>query len=80
MYEYRAQIKEGGRVIIPAKAREKLHLKIGEELLMKVEGEELRILPLHVALKKAQALVRKHNVHKKSLTDMLFKMRKEEDV
>ena len=79
MYEYRAQIKEGGRIIIPVKAREKLHLHIGEELLLRVKGEELHILPLRVAVKKAQALVQKYNTSKKNLTDILFEMRKQEN-
>lgn len=79
MYEFRSQVKAGGRVIIPAKAREKLHLGIGEEVLLRVEGEELRILPLRVAVKNAQSLVQKYNPNQKKLSNLLIEMRKEED-
>jgi AbrB family looped-hinge helix DNA binding protein len=79
MYGYRAQVKEGGRIVIPAKAREKLHFDVGEELLLRIEGEELHILSLRVAIKKAQALAQKYNPSHKSLTAALFKMRKKEN-
>ncbi len=41
--------------------------------------EEKIDISLRRALKKAQALVQKHNVHQKKLSDVLFEMRKKEN-
>ena len=79
MFEFRTQMKEGGRLIIPAKIREKLHLAIGDDLLLKVEGDELHILSLGAALKNAQTLVQRYNSSHIKLTDMLYEMRKEDN-
>lgn len=79
MMEFRTQIKEGGRIIIPAPLRKALHLEIGEDVLLKLEDEELHVVTLKHAVLKAQSLVEKYNKKKISLTDELFKMRQEDN-
>jgi bifunctional DNA-binding transcriptional regulator/antitoxin component of YhaV-PrlF toxin-antitoxin module len=79
MFEFRAQLKEGGRLIIPSKIRKQLHFSVGDELLLKVEGNELHVLSLGVAVKQAQFLAQKYNKSKVKLTDVLFEMRREEN-
>lgn len=78
MLETRTKLGENGRIIIPVYYRRALHLEQGEELIIRLEDGELRLFSLKQSLKKAQAIVRKYNKDKKSLSKMLFAMRKEE--
>jgi AbrB family looped-hinge helix DNA binding protein len=78
MLEYRAQIKKGGRIIIPAPIRKKLHFEIGDEVLLKVAEEELHVSTLDRAINQAQEIVKKYNPSHKKLTDELFTLRKED--
>jgi AbrB family looped-hinge helix DNA binding protein len=71
-------ISAGGRVVIPAHVREELHMRIGQELIIKVEGGEVHLVPLDTIIKQAQNLVALHNLNKKSLTGALAHMRSEE--
>lgn len=78
MFEARSTITSGGRLVIPVQIRKKLNLHDGEEVILKIECGELHILTLKAAIQKAQIVVQKYNKKHVSLTDMLFKMRKEE--
>ena len=78
MLEFRAQITEGGRMVIPAKCRQALHLAIGDEVIIRVDKDEARLYSLQHALKCAQELVQKRNKKKLNLTDMLIKERRSE--
>lgn len=78
MLEFRAQITEGGRIIIPVKCRKALNLSIGDEVIIKVIDDEARIYSLQHALKSAQELIKKRNKKKLKLTDMLIKERRSE--
>ena len=77
MNEYRTTINENGRIIIPAILRKQLHLQPGEELVIRVENEELHIFSIQHALKKAQGLVRKYSKNK-NLVNELKSMRKDD--
>jgi AbrB family looped-hinge helix DNA binding protein len=77
MLEYRTILNENGRIIIPAALRKQLHLQSGEELVIRVENDELHIFSVHHALKKAQAVVRKF-AKNKDLVKKLKSMRKED--
>lgn len=77
MTEFRAKISENGRIIIPAVCRRQLHLESGDDLIIRVDNNELRIYSAKHSLKKAQMLVKKHAKGKKLVT-MLSKMRREE--
>ncbi len=79
MQEYRTQIREGGRIVIPAQIRKTLHLEVGEEIILKLENDELHVMTLKHAVLKAQSLVQKYNKSRKVLTDELFKMRQEDN-
>jgi AbrB family looped-hinge helix DNA binding protein len=78
MLEFRAQLTEGGRIIIPAKCRQALHLSIGDEVIIRVVDNEAHIYSLQHAIKRAQALVTQRNKKKLKLTDMLIKERRSE--
>lgn len=79
MLEYRTQVREGGRIVIPSPIRKKLHLEIGEEVILKLEQDELHVVTLKNAILKAQHLIQKYNPSHKKLTEELFKLRKEEN-
>lgn len=78
MNEFRTKISENGRIHIPAACRELLQVAPGEEVILRVENHELKITSLKYSLQKAQLLVQKHAKNKK-LTDILKKMRSEDD-
>lgn len=78
MTEFRTQLTEGGRIIIPAKCRQALHLSIGDEVIIRVIDDEAHIYSLQHAIKRAQALVKQRNKKKLKLTDILIKERRAE--
>ncbi len=54
------KIADGGRLVIPAELRRELGLEIGDEVIVRVEDKELRILTRGEAVKRAQGMVRRH--------------------
>lgn len=58
MREYRAKLGEDGRIVIPAIYRRELHLEPGEELIIRMDNNELHILSSKQSLKRAQLKVR----------------------
>jgi AbrB family looped-hinge helix DNA binding protein len=77
MVEVRMKLNENGRVVIPAQVRTALGIEAGDELLMRVEDEELRITTLKRRIERAQRHVRKHVKAGDSLVDELIAMRRE---
>ncbi len=77
MNDYRTKLGEDGRVVIPASCRRELHLVPGEELIIRVENNEMHLMSLKYSLKKAQELVQSY-AKKQSLVTHLKKMRQEE--
>jgi AbrB family looped-hinge helix DNA binding protein len=51
-------VGEGGRVVIPANLRKKMGLNVGDQVVLRVENDELRIFTRKQALRQAQAFVR----------------------
>ena len=76
--ESKAMINEGGRISIPINIRKALNLNIGDEVLLRVEEQEVHIIPLDKAVQQAQELVRLYNKDNLNLTDVLFEMRKDD--
>ncbi len=72
------KIADGGRLIIPAEHRRQLGLEIGDEVIVRVEGGELRILTRAEAVKRAQEKVRRHIKGSRSLVDELSAERRAE--
>jgi AbrB family looped-hinge helix DNA binding protein len=58
--ESRVRINESGRVVIPASFRKSLGIQAGDEILLRVEADELRISTLRSRLKRAQDLVARY--------------------
>jgi len=72
------RIADGGRLVIPVELRRALGLEIGDEVIVRVEGGELRILTRSEAIKRAQGLVRRHVKGSRSLVDELSAERRAE--
>ena len=77
MTETRLRISKNGRVVIPASFRKALGGKAGDELVLRVEDDELRITTLKRRLERAQRLVRRHVKPSASLVDELIAERRE---
>lgn len=73
-----AKIADGGRLVIPAEYRRALGLEAGDEVIIRMEGGELRILTRAEAVRRAQSLVRQHVKKGRSLVDELSAERRAE--
>jgi len=75
--ETRQRVNENGRVVIPASFRKALGINIGDEVVLRMEDDELRITTLKCRVERAQRLVRKHVKRGTSLVDELIAERRE---
>lgn len=75
--ESRTRINENGRVVIPASFRKALGINIGDEVVLRIEDDELRISTLKRRIERAQRLVRKHVKPGASLVDEFIAERRE---
>ncbi len=71
-------IREGGRLVIPAKYRKALGIKPGDEVLLSLEDGEIRVVSMRQAVARAQNLVRCYIPKGRSLSGELIKERREE--
>lgn len=78
MLAQRVKIIEGGKLVIPAAMRRALGIGSGDMVLVDVEDGELRIRSLPKAIKRAQAIVRRHVPKGVSLADELIADRRGE--
>jgi AbrB family looped-hinge helix DNA binding protein len=77
MLEARLRVNENGRVVIPAEFRKALGINAGDEVVLRMEDDELRITTLKRRIERAQRLVRKHVKLGTSLVDELIAERRE---
>lgn len=66
-----------GRIVIPARCRKQLQLNFGDELILWIEDDQLHLMNLKLAYKRAQQLVTSRT-QKKNLVDELIKMRRKD--
>ena len=76
MQDVHSKISEGGRIVIPSDYRRALGLKVGDEVILRISDGQVHILTRGQAVKKAQALVRKHVSERKSLVRELIRERR----
>jgi AbrB family looped-hinge helix DNA binding protein len=74
--ETRVRVNDSGRVLIPASFRKALGINIGDEVVLRIQHDELRITPLKRRLERAQSLVRKNVKRGISLADELIAERR----
>jgi AbrB family looped-hinge helix DNA binding protein len=75
--ETRQRVNENGRVVIPASFRKALGINVGDEVVLRMEDDGLRITTLKRRVERAQRLVRKHVKRGTSLVDELIAERRE---
>ena len=75
--EARLRINENGRVVIPASFRKALGINPGDEVILRLEDDELRITTMKGRIERAQRLVRKYVRPGVSLVDELIAERRE---
>jgi AbrB family looped-hinge helix DNA binding protein len=75
--EARARVNENGRVVIPASFRKALGIRLGDEVVLRIEDDELRISTLKGRIERAQRLVQQHVKPGMSLVDELIAERRE---
>jgi AbrB family looped-hinge helix DNA binding protein len=73
----RLRINENGRVVIPASFRKALGINPGDEVLLRLEDDELRITTMKHRIARAQRQVRKYVKPGVSLVDELIAERRE---
>jgi AbrB family looped-hinge helix DNA binding protein len=75
----RARIDRTGRILIPAKLRVELNVGPGDPVVLETSGDELRVRPYRLAIREAQAIIRKYIPDRdRSLVDELIAERRKE--
>ena len=72
-----ARVNQNGRVVIPASFRKALGIKAGDEVILRIEDDELRITTMKRRLERAQRRVRQYVEPGVSLADELIAERRE---
>ena len=78
MLDFTTLVSEGGRVVIPAAFRKKMGFQVGDEVVLRIENDELRIFTRKHALRQAQEYVRSLVEPGVSLSDELIEERRAE--
>ncbi|MFZ0963227.1 MAG: AbrB/MazE/SpoVT family DNA-binding domain-containing protein [Terriglobia bacterium] len=73
----RTRVGEKGRVVIPASFREALDIKVGDEVELRIEENELRVSTLRARLARAQQRFRRFIKPGRSLAKELIAERRE---
>lgn len=76
--ETRQKVNENGRVVIPAAFRKALGIRAGDEVVLRMEDDELRITTMKRRIERAQRIVRKYVKPGVSLVDELIAERRRE--
>ena len=78
MTQIKTKIAEGCRVVIPAEYRKALGLRVGDDVIMRLEDGEVRIFTWRQAVRRAQEIVRRWIPDDRSLVDELIAERRAE--
>jgi AbrB family looped-hinge helix DNA binding protein len=73
----RTRVGEKGRLVIPASIRDALDIKVGDEVELRVEDNELRVSTLKSRIARAQRRLRRFIKPGRSLSDELIAERRE---
>ena len=78
MAKVMTKLGEGGRLVIPADYRKALGVETGDELVLILEDNSLRVLTPKEGIRRAQALVRSYIPEGRRLSDELVEERRRE--
>jgi AbrB family looped-hinge helix DNA binding protein len=76
--EMKIQMGKSGRLVVPAKLRRALKIKAGDEIVIRLEDDSIRLIPLHQAITLAQKVVKRYVPQNVSLVDDLILTRRQE--
>lgn len=76
--QVRMKVSENGRVVIPATMRKALGINIGDEVILSVEDDELRITTQQARIERARRRARCYVKPGTSVVDEFLKERREE--
>jgi len=71
------RVNENGRIVIPASFRKVLGIDAGDEVVLRIEDDELRISTMKRRIERAQRFVRRYVKPGRSLADELIAERRE---
>lgn len=77
MSDVRAKLEKSGRIVLPALFRRAIGVEAGDEVVLRLEGDEVRVLGARTALARAKATVQRY-AGRKQLTGRLIAMRRAE--
>jgi AbrB family looped-hinge helix DNA binding protein len=75
--ETRTRVNENGRVVIPSSFRKALGIEVGDEVVLRIEDDELRITTQQRRIQRAQRRARQYVKPGTSLVDELLAERRE---
>lgn len=75
---YDTRIDANGRIVLPAPIRHRLGVNPGDQVVLRVERDGVRVTTVGAAVKEAQAIVRRHAGRSGSLVDALLEWRRAE--
>ena len=78
MNQVRTKIGNGGRIVIPATHRKALGLEAGDDVVLSLEENSVRIVGLRHAVQQVQALVRRYVPDGHRLSEVLIAERRKE--
>ena len=70
------RVNENGRVVIPASFRRALGISAGDEVVLRVEDNEIRMTTMKHRIERAKRLIRRHIKPGTSLVDGLIAERR----
>ncbi len=72
------RVAEGGRIVIPAKVRQRLGMEVGADLVLTVQDDHATLINAQAARHKARESVRRYVNPKDNLSQELMDQRKAE--
>ena len=75
--EARLRVNENGRVVIPAAFRKALGIEVGDEVVLRIQDDELRITTQQRRIQRARRRARQYVKPGTSLVDELLAERRE---
>jgi len=75
--ETRTRVSQNGRVVIPVSFRKALGINVGDEVLLRIQDDELRITTQQRRIQRAQRRSRRYLKPGASLVDELLAERRE---
>jgi AbrB family looped-hinge helix DNA binding protein len=78
MQDFKTKLGKGGRIVIPTEYRRELGVEPGDEIILHLDEEGLRIYTPAQAVARAQSLVRRYISEDQSLSEELISERREE--